>query len=694
MAGDINVKVGIEGEPELRQSLSDITEGLRVNKSELELVTAEYGKNAQSSEALTAKGQVLEKIIASQTEKVQALSAALAKEVKAHGESSTAAMRKQTNLNKAQAELVKYTHELDQTAAALAKETDASNAAKAKTDELARIMDDCNSRLQLHKSELELVAAKYQDSADGAAAAKKSGEVYSKMVEAQAEKVKALGAALEDARQAEGENSSTVRKLATDYNKARAELADFEKQAADAADGTGKFSKSAKKAGDEAKGSTKGIDAMTVALGNLVAKGIEMVISGLINLTEKMRDYNADMSKLEQNARDAGISLETTGKAMQDLNFITGETDSNIEALSNLMQAGFKENNLGKAVEALSGAVIKFPDTLKIESLADSLQETIATGKATGQFAEMLGRVGIEVEKFDSGLQRAAKTGREQEYVLNMLAKTGLPQVTQEYNKMNKEQREYSDAQYKLTEAMADISKKMVPVVTKAIEAITALLDDHAEAVENIINLIGMIAEIILNIVSVMAMVPAPVWLIIAGIIAAVTAISKMSKMFEGAQLALKAFTGGLSPAQMQIMQIIVVVTALASILALLAMLFLAIKEGSDKATAAMERMQNVKISPPDVKMPQVRNAYAKGTLSAANGWALVGEEGPELVAFGGGERVYNAQKTRSMLTGESGDGTGVHIGTLNVYPNEKQWNQLMGILKQSQRARHDQRKR
>ncbi len=42
--------------------------------------------------------------------------------------------------------------------------------------------------------------------------------------------------------------------------------------------------------------------------------------------------------------------------------------------------------------------------------------------------------------------------------------------------------------------------------------------------------------------------------------------------------------------------------------------------------------------------------AYASGTENAAHGLALVGEYGPELVYFGGGEVVYNAMKTERML--------------------------------------------
>lgn len=43
---------------------------------------------------------------------------------------------------------------------------------------------------------------------------------------------------------------------------------------------------------------------------------------------------------------------------------------------------------------------------------------------------------------------------------------------------------------------------------------------------------------------------------------------------------------------------------------------------------------------------------FASGTLEALPGWALVGENGPELVDFGGGETVYNHTRTNRLLSG------------------------------------------
>lgn len=50
--------------------------------------------------------------------------------------------------------------------------------------------------------------------------------------------------------------------------------------------------------------------------------------------------------------------------------------------------------------------------------------------------------------------------------------------------------------------------------------------------------------------------------------------------------------------------------------------------------------------------------SFATGTVSAPNGLAVVGERGPELVNFKGGEQVINADNTRKMLAGAGNNST------------------------------------
>ncbi len=59
---------------------------------------------------------------------------------------------------------------------------------------------------------------------------------------------------------------------------------------------------------------------------------------------------------------------------------------------------------------------------------------------------------------------------------------------------------------------------------------------------------------------------------------------------------------------------------------------------------------------------------YADGTDYAKSGYALVGEEGPELVKFGGGEKVYPNDKTMAILGG-SGNDLGGGQTVINISP-------------------------
>ena len=207
-----------------------------------------------------------------------------------------------------------------------------------------------------------------------------------------------------------------------------------------------------------------------------LTKPIAAIATATAATTQATKEYREDVAKLETNALTAGANLEITNQALKDLNAITGESDSNVEGLSNLLQAGFKDNNLTRLVEELSGAVIKFPDTLKIESLADGLQETLATGEATGQFGELLDRLGIGADNFTEKLKKCKTEAEKQQLVLDTLANAGLADINKAYRENNKSLIENSDAQYELNEAISDLGRTMEPVVAKVTQFVANLL--------------------------------------------------------------------------------------------------------------------------------------------------------------------------------------------------------------------------
>lgn len=199
-----------------------------------------------------------------------------------------------------------------------------------------------------------------------------------------------------------------------------------------------------------------------------IGVGLAAVTTALAANVETSREWNSDMTKLKTNTETSGNDFDLMKSKMQDLVAITGESDSSIEALSNLMAVGFSDEQMTPAINALSGAVEKFPDTLKIESLSDSLQETLATGAATGQFSELIGRMGDSVDDFNAGLQNCTSEAERQQYALDWLANSGLSEINDEYQSANKSTLDYERASFELQDALASLGTAFTPVMAGA----------------------------------------------------------------------------------------------------------------------------------------------------------------------------------------------------------------------------------
>lgn len=227
--------------------------------------------------------------------------------------------------------------------------------------------------------------------------------------------------------------------------------------------------------------------------------------TGFALLTKGTEESRGSLSKLENNARLAEVRVGILHDRMAFLNAVTGELDSNVEALSNLLQAGYTNDNIVQIVEQLSGAVLRFPDTLKIESLSDSLQETIATQKATGQFAELLDRLGVNTEKFAAGLEKAGDRGKGAQFVLDELAKTDLSKATKTFKENNAAMIEGKEAAYQLQLQFARLGAKLQPIVTKITNGVAKLLDEFNgldEETQNIIIGVGLVGMAIGPLIS------------------------------------------------------------------------------------------------------------------------------------------------------------------------------------------------
>lgn len=111
---NINTRFTLSGEKEYKQAISEIGSGMKVLDSEMRQVQSAYAQNADSVEALSAKNDVLERKISTQTEKIEYLRAALQQSAERYGEADKRTMQWQTSLNNAEADLNSLNNQVDE----------------------------------------------------------------------------------------------------------------------------------------------------------------------------------------------------------------------------------------------------------------------------------------------------------------------------------------------------------------------------------------------------------------------------------------------------------------------------------------------------------------------------------------------------------------------------------------------------
>lgn len=341
---------------------------------------------------------------------------------------------------------------------------------------------DYQAKYEPLKAQLDSVAASMQglEANEASMQAKlESGEISTEQYDAFEKK-------LEDTRKAHQALQQAVKDLDKEFAGARLdqsqydalqrELAESEREAKDAekafkdcSSGLDELGRKAGAVSDKARKVAGAFAPVTAAVGALAGAALATVPA-----TDELR---GDLSMLENNARQAGVGMGAVQQAFLDFNAVSGETDSSIEAISNLLQAGFTESNLQQAVEGLANAAITFPDTLKIESLADSLQETLATGEATGQFGELLDRLGIGAQNFSAGLAMCTTEVQKQNYALNALVGGPLKGAYEGWRENNQALVENRNAAMDVELEMARLAEMLVPLVTQLTSFAAEFLD-------------------------------------------------------------------------------------------------------------------------------------------------------------------------------------------------------------------------
>lgn len=270
---------------------------------------------------------------------------------------------------------------------------------------------------------------------------------------------------------------------------------------------------------------------------SLSAKFAAPFSAGLALDTEGTEEFRGDISRLKVNADQAKKSMADMHEYMTRAYGVTGELDSSVEGLSNLLAIDLSDSGLSKTIDTLLGGAIKWSDTLKFEGLSDGLQETLATGQAVGPFGELLERSGLSLDNFNKGLALCTTQTEKENYVLGVLNKTGLADFYNSYKEGNPDLVEAREAQYKLQLSLAELGKSLAPLANQVVKFTTTLVNAFNSLPAPIKNFLIIVASII----AVLAPVIMAVGSFMVGIAGAGAAFSGVTAAIAAVKTALTA---------------------------------------------------------------------------------------------------------------------------------------------------------
>ena len=381
--------------------------------------------------------------------------------------------------------------------------------------EFRKQMKAVNNSLSGMKSEMAKVSAEFDGQANSADALRKKQAILQQQYDQQKEKVQALARMLESAKSAYDENSDVVLSYQRQLNTATVELIKFDRElkntdkyldeAAQSADGTassidefGKTVKDAGKEGSDGMGQLKeafgqlgeaaksgDINGVVAALGSMkgvlvggaAVAGAKALADGIINITESTKEYRTILGTLETSSKQAGYTQEQTTEIYKKFQAVLGDTQKAATATANLQALKLSQEDLTALMEQAIGAWATYGDSIPIDSLSESINETVQVGKVTGVFADALNWAGTSEDEFNERLAACADTTERANLVLTQLSEQGLQATGQAWVENNQDIIAANTAQETMNESMAQLGEALQPAASFLLEYGSALVD-------------------------------------------------------------------------------------------------------------------------------------------------------------------------------------------------------------------------
>lgn len=377
-------------------------------------------------------------------------------------------------------------------------------------NEYKKALSEAQRGLRVLGSELKLASAEFETNGDKQAFLTAKSQTLRSEIAQQEEIVKSLEGAVKDAGEKYGETAKATDDYQIKLNSAKAtlekmrrELDATDREAQDLGRDSVRVGRQLEDGiGDGADQAKENLESMAAQMKQsleeiksssfVTAAGsawnmAQGVYQGLSELEESSREYNRTLAIFKQNVEDDGFDYEWAKGKADEVASITGSIESALSGVRALTQTGWNSDEIIEAINNIVGACLKYDGTT-FDGLAQSIQETISKGEATGQFAKVIESMGYDVNEFNEAMKNAETPTGKLQVALAYLTSSGLVETKKSFEQNNKQLIEAQSASNRLKEAWAGLGEKAGIVSTP-------IKNNLAAALEEVNALLGEITE-------------------------------------------------------------------------------------------------------------------------------------------------------------------------------------------------------
>lgn len=206
---------------------------------------------------------------------------------------------------------------------------------------------------------------------------------YDSQLDTAADATEDLGDAAEQAAQDSGDASEKIGELSD----AADDLGDA---AEDAGDGTKDLGESARDSGD-------GFSVLDGAVATFIGNGLTALVSAIgdaistfAELSESTQEYRENMSKLYTATSAAGMDADYITQAYSQLYGVLGDETATTTTISNFEKLGVSMQDMDSLLDSATGIWAVYGDSIPLDGLAESVNETAKVGQITGTMADAI----------------------------------------------------------------------------------------------------------------------------------------------------------------------------------------------------------------------------------------------------------------------------------------------------------------